>query len=72
MQVGDNVALSLAGGQLNKNKIISSGGVWEGVVQEIRGETYIVQWTLSSGRSKAMPMIVGTLDKHARNELKFA
>ena len=72
METGDKVVLSAIGTGLNKNKLMTSGGVWEGTVREIRGDEYRVYWVLVSGRSNSGSLITEVLEKHSRNEIKYA
>ena len=72
MQVGDKVALSVAGSGLNKNKLMVSGGEWEGTLTEIRGDEYLVYWVLVSGRTTLGVLTTGALHQHARSEIKYA
>ena len=72
METGDKVVLSTIGTGLNKNKLMTSGGVWEGTVREIRGDEYRVYWVLTSGRSSSGSIITEILVSHARNEIKYA
>jgi len=72
METGDTVVLSAIGTGLNKNKLMTSGGVWEGTVREIRGDEYRVYWVLTSGRSSSGSIITEILVSHARNEIKYA
>ena len=72
METGDKVVLSAIGTGLNKNKLMTSGGVWEGTVREIKGDEYLVYWVLVSGRSRSGSIITGIVRSHSRNEIKYA
>ncbi len=72
METGDKVVLSAIGAGLNKNKLMTSGGVWEGTVTNIKGDEHHVYWVLVSGRSRSGSLITGILGRHSRNEIKYA